>query len=164
MSPHAYRTIAITASTLLIGVVLAACGKNDATEPAPPPPPALTAAEFRVEADAICAAADSDLNDAFTDLDAFTDGELTPEQRTAAEGALDQAARIIDQQGQDIGALGEPASLTSVVTQLVAAFRDGANRMRQDGLDLYLSAEDDPLAEALATAQALGLEVCGSAG
>lgn len=142
------RTRAI-AMTIAVGFALAVsgCGGDDDSEP-------LTKAEWLEQADALCTANNEE-------VDAIGDevGD-TPTDEEFAEG-IGRVADSYDDLIDEIKELNPPEEIADDVDAMLASLSDGMDTIRDLGADLR-TAEENPLADASAKAQEIGLEVCGS--
>lgn len=130
---------------LLPTLFLAGCGDDDA---------GLTAAEFREQANAICAQGNQDIGEAAGPV--FGNESATPDD---LQSALDAIVSISNRQLDDIEALAAPADLEDDVAALVTEGRSATDTAEAQGLGFFES-EDDPWARTGELAAGLGLDAC----
>lgn len=135
---------AFTATLVLVSAAaLSGCGDDDS---------GLTAAEFRTEANAICAAGGEEIHTAF-----FSLGEdATPEDMQVA---FDTVISVSYRQLDDIEDLAVPSDLANQVDELLQQGRSDTGDAEAMGLGFFES-EDDPWETTSKLAQGLGLDAC----
>lgn len=136
-------------SLLLASLVLAAvsvgCGEDES---------ALSATEFRSQANEICTVGGEEVHQAFFGV--FGEDEPTPEQM---EQALATVMSVSRRQLDDIEALAEPSDLSADVDAFVAQGRADTDAAEAMGLGFFEN-EDDPWAATGELARGLGLDAC----
>lgn len=138
------RSFVAGSAALALSFALAGCGGDSG----------LSAEEFRTQADKICADAEEKSGDLFAGLSASSsEADLV--------AALKKIADLLDEQSDKIDDLAAPADLEEKVEAMLESLREGADKIRDDGLALIKSGAN-PLAEATEKATDLGLEDCGS--
>ncbi len=138
------RSLAAGGAALALTFVMAGCGGDSG----------LTTEEFRTQADKICADFEDKSNDLFAGISA------TSSEADLVE-AFKKVADLLDDQSDQIGALEAPDSITEDVDAMLDSVRAGADKIREDGLELIKSGEN-PLEDATKKAKDLGLKNCGS--
>jgi hypothetical protein len=124
---------------------LAGCGSDD---------DGVTAAEFREQANAICAQANQDIGAAVGAV--FANDSATPDQLQAA---LDEIVSVSDRQLDDIEALEAPSDLEDDVAALIAEGRSATDAAEAQGL-AFFETDEDPWARTGELAVGLGLDAC----
>ena len=148
------RTALLPALLFSMSALLVACGGDDqADAPAPEPEP-LSKAEFVAQADEICAEGNQELETAAEDVSA------EPTDEEIAEFADDVLVPNLQQQHDDLAALGAPEGDEDAVQAILDALQDGIDVVEDDPATLLSS--DDPLEEATDLAAAYGLAECGA--
>lgn len=140
------RTFAAGGAALALAFSLTGCGGDSG----------LSAEEFRKQADKICAAIQDESSDQFAGLSA------TSSEADLVE-AFKKVADLLEKQADQIDDLAAPQDLEEDVEAMLESMRNGADKIRDNGLDLIKSGEN-PLEDALAKAKELDLTDCGSAG
>ena len=129
-----------------IGAFATGCGEDD---------DALSAAEFREEANAVCIEGEQDLFAAAGPV--FGNNAASPEE---LREALDAVVSISRRQFDDIDALAVPGDLADRVDELLAEGRAATDSAEAQGLGFFES-DGDPWARTTELALALGLDGCG---
>jgi hypothetical protein len=125
---------------------LTGCGDDD--------PQALTATDFREQANQICTVGGDEVHEAFFGV--FGDDEPAPEEMQAA---LTTVIAVSHRQLDDIEALAEPADMSDEVTAFIKRGHADTDTAEAMGLDFFGS-DDDPWTETGEMARALGLDAC----
>lgn len=145
---------AILAIAMAIALVaVTACGSDDGGEEA------LTKVEFIEQGDEICRQAEKRSEPEAEEFAEENDFEL--EKATDAELEEAIAAVLVpalEQQAEEIDALGAPEGDEEEIEAIVVALRDGAAEVDDDP---SLAFEGEPLKEASQLARDYGFEVCG---
>jgi len=139
------RSLAAGGAALALAFVMAGCGGDSG----------LTTEEFRKQADKICADFEDKSNDLFAGISA------TSSEADLVE-AFKKVADLLDEQSDQIGALEAPDSISDDVDAMLDSIRAGADKVREDGLELIKTGEN-PLEDATKKADDLGLKSCASA-
>ncbi len=126
-------------------LVLAGCGEDDQR---------LTTAEFRDQANVICAQGNQDIGEAAGSV--FGSEAPTPED---LQSALDAIVSISNRQLDDIEALAAPSGLEDDVADFVAEGRSATDAAEAQGL-AFFETDDDPWARTGELATGLGLHAC----
>ncbi len=126
-------------------LVLAGCGEDDQR---------LTAAEFRDQANAICAQGSQDIGEAAGSV--FGSEAPAPED---LQSALDAIVSISNRQLDDVEALAAPSDLEDDVADFVAEGRSATDTAEAQGL-AFFETDDDPWARTGELATGLGLDAC----
>lgn len=142
---HSIRRLA--PACILLVTVGAACGSDDDDR--------LTEAQFRDKANAVCAAAETDLGPIFAEIFPKLDSATEAERQTATDGLLEVLGTEID----ELAALKPPASIADDVDAMLAAVRSAESTVREQGAGFWLD-DSDPFADADQRAAALGLDAC----
>jgi hypothetical protein len=143
--------------------VLAACDDDgndtDAAtgDAADPPAATLSEAEFVEAATGICVEHNEKIGAIVGQL--FASPEPTPD---AMQEALDGIVGLSRQLAVDLGALAEPAELSSRVTAVIDALNQGTDVAASQTGPEFFGTEDDPWAEAAALGDELGLTECSA--
>lgn len=143
MNRHLTTATMISASLSML--VLAGCGDDDQS---------LTAAEFRDQANAICAQGNQDIGEAAGSV--FGSEAPAPED---LQSALDAIVSISNRQLDDIEELDAPSDLEDEVADLVEEGRSATEAAEAQGLAFFES-DDDPWARTGELASGLGLDAC----
>lgn len=147
------KKIALLLAMALTGAaVFAGCGGDDSSDSESEP---LTKTELVAQADEICqgaldtiseGAADFDQNTADEDLVAFAEDTYVPELQSELE---------------ELQALTPPEEDAEAYDSMLASFEDGVNAIADNPEMVIEEDAEDPLADATAKAEELGLTVCG---
>lgn len=148
MLPSTRRPLVAIAAAAL-AFALTSCGDDSAEAESE----ALTAAEFKTQADDLCAASDEELDKLDDDL---TEESTKEEIEAFLQTGVDRTRELAD----DIEALEEPSELSADVDAMLESVREAADVIEEKGVEL-MSAEEDPFEDASEKAKALGLEECG---
>lgn len=141
---------------IALAASVAGCGGGDDDTTAA----TLTKAEFVKQADAICGDA-SEKNEEeaeeFAEENDFTLEKATEEQVEEAISAV--LVPSLNEQAEELSALGAPEGDEEQVEAIVTALEDAAAELEDDPSGAF---EGDTLAEPGKLAEAYGLEVCGA--
>jgi hypothetical protein len=144
------RVLAALASSVVLAAALAGCGSSG-----PVKAKALTQAEFKAEANALCKAGNADIKKIGATLTpTATDDEVV--------AALTKAADRDDQTVAAIRKLKAPAAIASDVTAMLAAVTTATQKIRSEGAGITATGTASPFTDADAKAVALGLDQCAS--
>jgi hypothetical protein len=153
------RTLATLAGVVAIAIVAAGCGSSDDSTTTVV---ALTKVEFIKQGDAICKKGGEQIGD---EADAFakengidTEKPTKEEQEEVIVGVLGPA---LQDQADEISALGAPDGEEEKVEALVEALESGAEELEDDPASLLEEAGPGPLDEAGKLADAFGFKECG---
>jgi hypothetical protein len=130
-------------------LMIVACGDDEET---------LTTDEFVEQADAICAAGTTELDDAFAELYGPSGEEPTPEQQTAF--VEDTVAPLIQGQIDSGEALNPPEDLQDEVEQWLADVQTVLDGITDDPESIFGPEAEDLFAEVDAQASEIGLTAC----
>lgn len=147
------RTALLPALLLLLGPAFVACGGDDESSAPAPAAEALSKADFVAEANEICASGNGEI---LTALEEFPDEPSDEELEQAAEEVL---VPNLQQQHDDIAALGVPEGDEDAVQAILDALQSGIDAVEEDAATL-LASDDDPFDEANDLAGSYGLEEC----
>ncbi len=139
------RSLAAGAAALALAATLTGCGSS-----------ALSTEDFRKQADKICADAEKASEELFSGLSATS-------SEADLEKAFKDAADLLEKQADQIDDLAAPEDFEDDVESMLESLRNGADKIRDNGLELIQSGED-PLEDATKKAKDLGLKDCGSDG
>ena len=136
--------LSMTALVAALLVVLTACGGSDA----------LTAKQWRVEADKVCKSGQGKV---------ATIGKDLPAKPTTADvtEVVSGLADVLQDEADQIAELKAPSILEDDVTAMISSLRDGIRQFRAAGASA-LDAKTSPFQDATIKAQDLGLKVCGN--
>jgi len=146
------RTLATVGVVALLSAALVGCGSSDGTSS----DKKLTAAQFRTQANKLCADADKDTESFGSSIsESSSDSDVTE--------AIDKTVARNDKLVNDIDALNAPSDLADDVDSMLDSVRDALKV-----LDKITSVQDlvtaskgaDPFAEVNTKAKALGLDTC----
>jgi hypothetical protein len=160
------RALVALFACLAVAAVAAGCGGGgDSTssgESSSDSGSAPTKAAFIKQADAVCKAADDELN---VELEAFaTENGITqkkqPTKAQQIQGYEDVVLPNIKQQGAELGGMTPPEGDEDTVGEIVDALDEGVEDAEADPEQLVEG--KNPLAGASSKARAYGLKVCGS--
>ena len=140
-----YLTSLAIVGVSLPSLFLVGCGDDD---------DGLTVAEFREQANAICAQGNQDIGAAAGPV--FGNESASPEE---LQEALDAIVSISNRQLDDIDALQAPSDLEDDVAAMIAEGRSATDAAEAQGLGFFES-DDDPWARTGERAAGLGLDVC----
>lgn len=140
-----FRGRSVVAGTAVLALAFTATGCGSS---------ALSAEEFRTQANKIC-----------TDGEKSADGMFDGINENSTEAELNEVfakvADLLEEQADQIDDLAAPKDLEDDVESMLESLRDGADKVRDKGVELMQS-EEDPLEDATKKADDLGLEACGS--
>lgn len=140
------RSLTAGGAALVLAFALSGCGGDSALSPE----------EFRTQADKICADFEDKSDEMFSGISASsTEDELVE--------AFKKVADLLEQQADQIDDLAAPEDFEADVEAMLESLREGADKIRDDGLELIKSGEN-PLEDATKKAKDLKLEDCGSDG
>jgi hypothetical protein len=152
------RLILLLAAVMALAVVAAGCGSSsddDSTEGAV----ALTKAEFIKQGDQICKQAGEDSQAEAEEFADENDFELEKASKEQLEEAIDQVlVPVLNNQVEEIKALGAPEGDEDQVEAILVALEDGSDEVAADPSRAF---EADPLKQAKRLAQGYGFKVCG---
>ncbi|MCW2786786.1 MAG: hypothetical protein JWP74_3303 [Marmoricola sp.] len=148
MNHTSLRTVTAAACAVLATVALAGCGSAG-------PAKALTQAQFKAQANALCKAGDADIKK----IGATLTPTATNDQVVAA---LTKAADRDDQTVAAIRKLKAPAAIAGDVTALLDAVNTATQTIRTEGVKVTATGTPSPFTDADAKAKALGLDECAS--
>jgi hypothetical protein len=137
----------LTPVCILLLVAGAGCGSDDSGQ--------LTEAQYRDQANAVCAAAEGELGPIFEAIFPKLDTATEEERQAATDGLLEVLGKEID----DLAALEPPSSIASDVDAMLASVRTAESTVREQGAGFWLD-DSDPFADADQRAAALGLDAC----
>ena len=137
------RTRICLATTMLaLTALLAGCGGDDA----------LTAKEFRSQANHLCTEADKD-------TEALGAGLSDTSSEKDVTDAIDKLVERNEKLVKDIDALKAPESLADDVDEMLDSVKAALKKLDAATLE-ELNAMEDPFTEANAKSKALGLDAC----
>lgn len=140
-----YLTSLAIVGASLSSLFVVGCGDDD---------DGLSVAEFREQANAICAQGSQDIGAAAGPV--FGNDSASPEE---LQEALDAIVSISNRQLDDIDALQAPSDLEDDVAAMIAEGRSATDVAEAQGLGFFES-EDDPWARTGELAAGLGLDAC----
>ena len=148
------RTPLLPVLLLSLSSMLVACGGGeDSSSPEPEAEP-LSKAEFVEQADKICADGNQEIRTAAEEFPA------QPSDEEVTQFAEEVLVPNIQQQHDDIAALGAPEGDEDAVQAILDALQEGIDVVEQDPATLLSS--DDPFGEASDLAEAYGLVECSA--
>ena len=144
----------------LVAAIVAGCGgSDDSGSETTEATVTLTKAEFIKQGDAICEEANEQNEteaEEFAEDNGFTLEKATDEQ--LEEAITEVLVPSLNQQVEDIAALGAPQGDEEQVEKIVVSLEDGAGEIEDEP---SLAFEGDPLKESSRLAKDYGFEVCG---
>jgi hypothetical protein len=147
--------------SLLIGACAAfgavGCGDDDKDEGGSDKP-AISKAQFAAKADAICKAADAEVQSASSE--AFAD-PASPTEEELAEFSTETLVPNFQKQADDIRALGAPEGDEDTVAAMLSSLEEGIELIKNDPSILGEQEQPAPFKAANEKAEELGLKVCG---
>ncbi len=148
------RTALLPVLLLSMSSVLVACGGGDDESTTTSEPEPLTKTEFVAQAEEICAEGNQAIETAAEDISAEpTDEEIT-------EFAEEVLIPNVQQQHDDLAALGAPEGDEEAVEEILSSLQAGLDLVKDDPASLLSS--EDPLGEASDLAEAYGLTECAA--
>jgi hypothetical protein len=166
------RFIATLAAALAIVVLVAGCGggsdSSDSTAADTggadtSDAPALSKAEFIKQGDEICAETGQKLQEGITDFSSengLDEGEPSEEQ--AEELVTEVILPLIQEQAEEIDALGAPKGEEAEVEEIVAGLEEAVDEGLED--PSIATGSDNPFADVDQRSQDFGFNVCGASG
>lgn len=136
------RTLAPLGAAVLLSLVLAGCGGDDA----------LTAKEFRAQANKICKAADKDTDKLGDEL-----GDSPSEKEFLAQ--IDKLVDRNEEMVDDLAALKAPESLSDDLDDLVSEVRSALKKVDDASLE-EINSMENPFTAANEKAEELKLDDC----
>jgi hypothetical protein len=159
--------LALLASVVAIALVVAGCGSSSdttgSTESSESSESSLTKAEFVKKGNAICAAGNKEIEEAF---EGFVKEEGIEEKSPPSEAQSKKAAETIliptiSQELEGIRNLGTPEGDEGEVDEILTAAEEGLETGEEDPVALIEEEGDDPFEKADELANEYGLTVCG---
>lgn len=139
----------LSLSSLLVG-----CGGDDEPAATAPEPEPLSKTEFVTQAEEICAEGNEELRTAAEDIPA------EPSDEEVAQFAEDEFVPNLQQQHDDLAALGAPEGDEDTVQAILDSLQEAIDVVEDDPASLLSS--DDPFTEASDLAEEYGLVECAS--
>jgi hypothetical protein len=136
--------IGLATTVLALTALLAGCGGSDA----------LTAKEFRSQANGLCTKADKD-------TEALGAGLSDASSEKDIADAIDKLVARNQKLVKDIDALDAPASLTDDVDEMLDDVKAALEKL-DDATVAELNSMEDPFTDANAKAKAIGLDACAA--
>lgn len=146
------RNVLLPALLLTLSPLFVACGGGDDAPSSAEPEP-LTKAEFVTQAEEICAEGNQELEAAAEQFSA------QPSEEEITQFAEDELVPNIQQQHDDIAALGAPEGDEDEVQAILDSLQEGIDAVEQDPASLL---SGDPFAEASDLADSYGLPKCAA--
>ena len=147
-----FRTITAAAGVAALTLVLAACGSDDEKDGSSDDK-ALSSAEFKTQANALCKTANSEIATLEQGLGAAT-------TEAEATEVVNQLVDRIDELVDDIDDLEAPESLDDGVEGMLDSVTKVVDQIKSQGLAFFANQTADPFADADAKSVALGLDDC----
>ena len=152
-------SLVMLALVALAAIVAGCGGDDDEAGETTATTEALTKAEFIRQGDAICKKANSQNRaeaEDFADENGFELEKASDEQLEEAISAV--LVPSLNQQAEDVEALGAPAGDEERVEEIIASLEDAAGRIEDEPSSAF---EGEPLREASRLAEDYGFKVCG---
>ncbi len=146
---------AMAGAAAAFALSIAGCGGGDSTTDTTQGTP-LSSADFIAQADAICAQGTKDLDQVQQDF-----ASSQPTQAEAEAFVTDEVVPNLEQQANEIDALGPPDEDVDQINAIVDALRSGIESLEEDP-NLLLTGENTAFDEANELALDYGLEDCGN--
>lgn len=136
---------------LATGLLAAGCGGDDETETAAP----LSKSEFVVQADAICAAGNKEIDQAFSELS--QDSSQAEFDQVVTETVIPSISGQID----DLRALGAPEGDEDQINAALDSAQEATDKAEEDPSILNDPQGEDPYTEAEQQLREYGITKCG---
>lgn len=152
-------SLVVLALVALVAIVAGCGGSDDSGGETTEATETLTKAEFIKQGDAICEEANEQNEteaEEFAEDNGFTLEKATDEQ--LEEAITEVLVPSLNQQAEDIAALGAPQGDEDRVEKIVVSLEDGAGEIEDEP---SLAFEGEPLKESSRLADDYGFEVCG---
>lgn len=153
------RLLVLLAGVLALGLVAAGCGGSDDSTDTVEETVTLTKAEFIKQGDQICKEAEDGSEaeaEEFAEENGFTLEDASDEQ--LEEAVAEVLVPALDQQVEDLRALGAPEGDEEQVDEILAAVEGASAEVADDPSRAF---EDEVLKEADELAKEYGFKVCG---
>jgi len=153
------KLILLVAGVLATGLIAAGCGDDDdESSDTGTDTVALTKQEWVTQADAICTQGNKELDQAGQQQ--FGGSNQPPSQAEQERFAADTVIPNIEQQINDVRALGTPEDASGEVEEFLDQAEADLGEAKQDPTLFTDAAEGDPFAETSQLGKDLGLKVC----
>ena len=147
------RNVLLPALLFSLSPLFVACGGGDEPSESAEPEP-LSKTEFVAQAEEICSEGNKELESAAEEFSA------QPSQEEITQFAEDELVPNLQQQHDDIAALGAPEGDEDQVQAILDSLQQGIDAVEEDPASLLSS--DDPFSEASDLAEAYGLPKCAA--
>ena len=158
------RLIAVLAAVFAMAIITAGCGSSgDSSTGGDSSTASLTKPEFIKQADAICEEGNESIEteaNEFADENGIDTEKPTTEEQE--EVVTEVVAPAIQQQAEDIDALGAPSGDEEKVEAIVEAVEAGADEIEATPSTVVEGKGESPFEEANELANEYGLKVCGA--